>query len=89
MNLSHEITAADADYRDQAVMRVRDRNPNLDTVATAVDLTICHANGCPLDFAKLAAADEFGLSHDVYGIVNHLERDTGQLRGEFMPRCAL
>lgn len=89
MTVSFDITEADARNRDLAIMRVRDRNPNLDTVATAMDLTACHANGCPLDFLKLAAADEFNLSHDVYGIVNHLERDTGQLRGEFQPRCAL
>lgn len=89
MTVSFDITPADATYRDQAIMRARDRNPSLDTVAAAVDLTMCHANGCPLDFAKLAGADEFELSHDVYGIANHLERDTGQLRGEFVPRCAL
>ena len=55
MTVSFEITEHDAKNRDLAVMRCRDRNPNLDTVATAVDLTACHANGCPLDFAKLTA----------------------------------
>lgn len=89
MTVSFKITEADAALRDEAVMRVRDRNPGLDTVATAVDLTACHANGCRLDFAKLAEGDDFGLFHDVYGIVNHLDRATGKLGGEFQPRCAL
>ncbi len=61
----------------------------LDRVSTAMDLTACHANGCPLDLIKLVAADNATVSHDVFGIARHLDRSTGQLRDFFLPRCAL
>jgi hypothetical protein len=54
----------------------------------AMDLEATHANGCPLDFAKLARFDAFNFAHDVVGIQRHLDRDTGELRDCFVPRCA-
>jgi hypothetical protein len=54
-----------------------------------MDLMATHANGCPLDFAKLAGFDDFNLVHDVSGIQRHIDRDTGTLGGCFLPRCAL
>lgn len=44
-----------------------------------MDLTACHLNGNPLDLAGLAEADDFNLCHDVFGIVAHIDRDTGRL----------
>ncbi len=52
-----------------------------------MDLTAVHANGCPLDFDKLATFDDFNLSHDIGGINRHLNRKTGQLENCFVPRC--
>ena len=60
----------------------------LDRLSTQMDLTAVHANGCPLDLARLAAADNFNLMHDVLGIARHLDRETGKLRDFFRPRCA-
>ena len=51
-----------------------------------MDLSACHANGCPLDFARMADADDANLAHDVAGIANHLDRETGKLTGHFLPR---
>lgn len=51
-----------------------------------MDLLATHANGCPLDFERMAAADDFNLTHDVTGIDRHLDRDTGKLGNGFLPR---
>lgn len=53
-----------------------------------MDLEACHCNGCPLDIEKLEKADDFNFTHDVFGIVGHLDRRTGQLTRCFLPRCA-
>lgn len=57
-----------------------------------MDLCACHANGTPLDFKRmLETDDDFSLTHDVYGIARHIDRNdasptAGQLRGNFLPR---
>lgn len=53
-----------------------------------MDLTATHLNGCPLDLDALLAMDDSNFLHDVAGIRRHLDRRTGQLTGEFRPRCA-
>lgn len=53
-----------------------------------MDLTACHANACKLDLADLAAAPDGDFAHDVFGIRNHLNRDTGRLEDCFLPRYA-
>lgn len=60
-----------------------------DRVSAVMDLKAAHANGCPLDFERLASADDFTLVHDVSGIYRHMDRETGQLMNCFRPRCAL
>lgn len=50
-----------------------------------MDLTATHANGCPMDFEGLLAADSFDLAHDLSGICIHLDRKTGRLVA-FLPR---
>jgi hypothetical protein len=54
----------------------------------AMDLTACHANGCPLDLGALLQAPDADFAHDVWGIRRHLDRDTGQLGDGFYPRYA-
>ncbi len=53
-----------------------------------MDLAATHANGCPIDLSRLLDADLFNFSHDVVGIVRHLDRCTGQLTNCFVPRMA-
>jgi hypothetical protein len=54
-----------------------------------MDITAVHANGCPLQLAELAAAEQFDFVHDVFGIRRHLNRSTGELEGHFLPRFAV
>lgn len=51
-----------------------------------MDISACHANGCPLKLTELASADNFNFAHDVFGIRRHIDRETGQLQDCFSPR---
>lgn len=59
-----------------------------DRTEIEMDLAATHANGCPMDFAKLLAADDFNFAHDVAGIRQHISRTDGTLRDCFLPRCS-
>lgn len=54
-----------------------------------LDITACHLNGTPLDLKKLLGFDVMSLSHDIMGIRNNLNRITGKLENNFLPKCAL
>ena len=67
--------------------------PGGDPFMTVLDLTVCHANGCPLDLdAMLEVLAEHGMTydiaHDIAGIDQHINRDTGELEDFFIPRFA-
>lgn len=46
-------------------------------------------NSCPVDLAKLLAADDANFAHDVFGIRRHIDRETGELTDCFVPRFAV
>lgn len=91
--VSFTVSPEDAALISQIVDRVEEvamaDGHTLDRRSTEMDLTAVHANGCPLDLAKLAGADNFNLVHDVFGIARNLDRRTGRLRNFFDPRCSL
>lgn len=62
-------------------------NPIHDKLSLRMDVTACHCNGCALDLQKLLAFDDFNFVHDVFGIRNHIDRETGKLTRCFLPRC--
>lgn len=94
--ISFQVTKAEAQQIDAIVarygaLRVEQQLPPLtddQILEHQMDLTACHANGCPLDLERMLAARPFDLAHDVTGIANHLDRTTGQLTGHFLPRFA-
>lgn len=53
-----------------------------------MSITACHANGCPLDLEKLSISPCPVLCHDVWGIHQHLNHETGGLVGNFWPKTA-
>ncbi len=57
-----------------------------DSVSLEMDLSATHCNGTPLDFERLLAFDNFNFAHDIYGILNHIDRNTGEINGGFLPR---
>lgn len=51
-----------------------------------MDISAVHANGNPLRLSVLLEADDFNFAHDMSGICNCLDRDTGKLTRGFSPR---
>lgn len=54
-----------------------------------MDLTACHANGCPVDLVRLLDSDDVTFGHDLTGIQRHIDRRTGRLRRAFGPRTMM
>ena len=84
MSVNFATSAADNALINAIVARAKP----VDAVGLHMDLTAVHANGCPMDFARMLAADDFNFWHDLCGIQWHLDRKTGRL-GHFLPRCSL
>lgn len=53
-----------------------------------MDLDVVHSNGCPMDFPTLLGFPDRDFIHDIAGIRQHLDRTTGELGENFVPRCA-
>jgi len=87
VSVSYEVKKKDADIIQAIAERANREMPSAcDVLNTSMDITACHANGCPLRLKDLLAADDFNFFHDVLGVKNHLNRKTGKLDGRFMPR---
>ena len=82
------ITKEDAIAISKIAMLAADGDPTYDVMALDMDLTACHTHGCPLDLDHMAQASRADLMHDVLGIDQCLDRETGHLRYCFVPRFA-
>ena len=60
----------------------------VELVTIQMNITACHLNGCPLRLVDLLTADGFDFAHDIWGIGQNLDRDTGKLLNHFLPRFA-
>lgn len=89
--VSFEATADERVLIDKIIERAEqeDMFSGYDRQSLEMDLIATHANGCPLDFQRLLDATQFDFLHDLYGIVRHLDRRSGQLTRFFRPRCAV
>lgn len=92
MEVSFDVSAHDRQtirqIANRAMAASRKHKLGLRKLETEMDVMAVHANGTPLDLNKFLDADEFNFAHDLMGIVNTLDRETGQLRNFFLPRCA-
>jgi hypothetical protein len=86
--ISFECTKEEFITIGKIVKRARKIVPDVDAMSLNMDISACHANGCPLKLDELLAADGFNFSHDVFGIRRHIDRKTGQLMDCFVPRFA-
>ena len=81
---------------DEVIWRIVDRaqamaiehRVEFDRLGARMDITAAHSNGMPLRLEGLLAAEPFDFAHDVFGIFRHIDRNTGQLGGCFVPRYA-
>ncbi len=58
-----------------------------DRIDIIMDLEAAH-HVCPLNLDALHNASPTDFAHDVRGIINHLNRDTGTIANSFRPRYA-
>lgn len=86
---SFNATAREHWVIDDIVRRARQMRLDIEPLSLCMDLDACISNGCPLDLAGLAMAENFDFIHDVMGISVHLDRSTGKLANEFTPRFAV
>ncbi len=83
-------TKGDAALIGQIVQRaIRETKVYKDRLECEMDLTAAHLNGCPLDLKRLRDAPEYDFHHDISGIRQHIDRNTGTLLNCFLPRCAM
>jgi len=82
---SKEDEAVIAQIVARAMKELRDKPSGLEL---SMDISCCHAIGCPLDLERLLKAERFDFLHDVVGIRGHLDRTTGKLLDCFRPRFA-
>jgi len=91
--INWSVSDTDRDLIDRIVDRAMRDMPiaiwyNINRQALRMDITATHANGNPLDLARLLNDfPAFDFSHDIAGIVGHLNRSTGKLEDWFVPRC--
>ena len=88
MEISFKTTSEEMDAIVKIAQRAEAGGWQVDRMTTVMDLSACHANGCPMDFDRLLTADEFNFWHDMHGISNHVDRETGKLADCFLPRFA-
>jgi hypothetical protein len=87
------VTTEDRDTILKIVQRAKElaRNlgqKNFDALTCTMDLTVAHHTD-PLALDELLKADNDGdFAHDVWGIMRHIDRETGELGDHFSPRYA-
>ena len=54
-----------------------------------MDIQACHTHGCCLKLVDLLRAKDRDFLHDVCGINQHLNHNTGELKDCFLPRYAV
>lgn len=88
--LNWKATKQDYQLIDAIVQRgegvARRHNLEYNARDALMDITAAHCNGNPLRLTDLLAADEFNFAHDVWGIMRHIDRETGRLGDCFLPR---
>lgn len=66
-------------------VRAKQEGDPRDLINIHMDIQATHAT-CPLNLDELLNAPRFDFLHDVYGIANNLNRDTGEIENCFLPR---
>ena len=72
----------------QCALRAKNINSKIKVLTVIFDLTSVNLH-TPLQLKELLNSDEFNFTHDVFGIINHINRETGKLENSFQPRFAV
>lgn len=85
-DVSFTISKSDSAIIRKIVDRAVEELGFEDRMTLTMDITAAHANGNPLRLTKFLLADAFNFAHDIYGISNCMNRETGQFDKHFSPR---
>jgi hypothetical protein len=89
-DISFDVSRIDADVIGKIVARGWKidwlRKSYDEKLSMRMDVIAVHANGNPLRLQALLDADDFNFAHDMSGICNCLDRNTGKLTRNFRPR---
>lgn len=83
------VPAATRSLVTRVAMRAEREGLTDNVLSTRMDLTAVTTGDAPLDLKKMLTVEASTLAHDIYGIRDNLNRETGRLENHFMPRCAL
>ena len=83
-----DITDEDMDLIEKIMLRIQTKYTEISPLAWCLDISAVHSNGCPLKLAELLNAKDSDFFHDVFGIRKNLNRETGKLENDFLPRFA-
>ena len=89
--MKSELLSCDRKTNDKIraiIARLREDVPSckFDALALSMDLTVCHNLG-HVDLDTLLEFSFGDFCHDLDGIHNNLDRETGELANCFLPRC--
>jgi hypothetical protein len=77
----------------QVIARIAKRAAIASTVYTQgaafMGIQACHCNGTPLQLEALSNAKHGDFAHDVFGIMCHINLETGKLENCFLPRYSM
>lgn len=79
------LKTTDVELINKIVNRAKKYLPNEDKVSLEMDVCAVHLR-CPLKLKDLLWADKFNFMHDICGIIATLNRGTGKLSKNFLPR---
>ena len=83
--INFKVSSFELDLIDKIVTRASSKVSN--QFELMMDLCAVH-NEVSLRLDELLHADDFNFFHDVMGIRNNINRETGELENCFMPRFA-
>lgn len=58
---------------------------DMDYITLDMDIAAAHITN-PLKLKELLKADDFNFMHDIIGITNNIDRDTGEMSNYFLPK---
>jgi len=83
----NKTTNEDLDLIRDIAKRAVDLEPDLDYSTIEMDITAAHTAN-PLKLDELLHTDSMNFAHDVFGINQNINRDSGEMNNCFLPRYA-
>jgi len=87
-NVDFTVSKEDHALINKILKRAEKLGLTTNRLSSAMDLTATHAN-IPLRLEAFLNADDFNFRHDFCGIRNCIDRATGKMRKNFVPRFAV